>query len=250
STNSTPHWIRAAEARSLRRSSKMRSPSGAPNGIVAGMSLASVIISGWDWVIPGAIFLGLSLALLFWSYRGVSIGRRRRVVCFLLKLAGVLALAACLLEPLWSRERARPGANYFTLLADNSQGMKIKDRGATRSRGENLQALLAANKRNWQTTLEENFQVRRYLFDSRLQSTRDFSELIFDGRVTSLITALRTVADRYKSQPLAGVLLFTDGNATDLGEGLPDLSGLPAVYPVVMGTADAVKDVALQRVTV
>jgi len=26
------------------------------------------------------------------------------------------------------RERARPGANYFAVLADNSQGMKIKDR--------------------------------------------------------------------------------------------------------------------------
>jgi len=66
-----------------------------------------------------------------------------------------LALAACLLEPLLSRERARPGANYFALLADNSQGMKIKDRGATRSRGENLQALLTGDHTAWQPVLDE-----------------------------------------------------------------------------------------------
>jgi uncharacterized membrane protein len=213
------------------------------------MSLATVIISGRDWLIPGTVFLALSLCLLFWSYRRVPIGGGRRLACFALKLLGVLALAACLLEPLWSRERARPGANFFAVIADNSQGMKIKDPGASSSRGENLAALLSANT-EWQPALEESFQVRRYLFDSRLQSTRDYAELIFDGRLSSMMTALRTVGERYKGQPLAGILLFTDGNATDLGEGTPDLAGLPPVYPVVMGTDAPVKDLALQRIAV
>jgi uncharacterized membrane protein len=214
------------------------------------MSLASVIISGRDWLIPGALFFGASFLLLLWSYRGAPVTGGRRWLCFALKLLGVMALAACLLEPLWSRQRARPGANLFAIVADNSQGMKIKDRGATRSRGDNLQALLSGDHASWQPALDENFQVRRYLFDARLQSTRDYSELVFDGRVSSMVSALRTLADRYKGQPLAGVLLLTDGNATDLTEGLPDLSGLPPIYPVVMGTDDPVKDVALQRVTV
>ena len=214
------------------------------------MFLGAVLISGRDWLVPGAIILASVLLLLAWSYRRTPGGGGFRALCLFLKLLGVLALAACLLEPLWIRERARPGANYFAVLADNSQGMKIKDRGAVRTRGENLMAALAADKPAWQPALEENFQVRRYLFDARLQSTRDFSELAFDGRVTSMATALRTLADRYQGQPLAGVLLFTDGNATDLGDGLPDLAGVPPVYPVVMGTDDPVRDVALQRVTV
>lgn len=150
----------------------------------------------------------------------------------------------------FERERACPGANYFAVLADNSQGMKIKDRGQARTRGENLQALLTVQRPAWQPALDENFQVRRYVFDSRLQSTRDFSELNFDGRVSSMNSALRTLADRYQGQPLAGILLLTDGNATDATEGLAELSGLPPVYPVVMGTDDPVKDVALQRVAV
>jgi hypothetical protein len=214
------------------------------------MFLDKVHFSGQGWLVPGAIILASVLLLLAWSYRRAPGGGGFRALCLFLKLLGVLALAACLLEPLWTRDRARPGANYFAVLADNSQGMRIKDRGATRTRGENLMAALTAEKPAWQPALEENFQVRRYLFDARLQSTRDFAELAFDGRVTSMATALRTLADRYQGQPLAGVLLFTDGNATDLGDGLPDLAGVPPVYPVVMGTDDPVQDVALQRVTV
>ena len=214
------------------------------------MFLAAVLISAKNWVIPGVLFSAVVLLLLAWSYRNAPGGGGFRAFCLLLKLIGVLALALCLLEPLWSRERARPGANFFAVLADNSQGMKIKDRGAVKSRGENLQALLSTEKQDWQPRIDENFQLRRYLFDTRLQSTRDFAELAFDGRVSSMITSLRSLADRYKGQPLAGVLLFSDGNATDLGEGLPDLSGLPPIYPVVMGTDDAVQDVSLQRIAV
>lgn len=214
------------------------------------MFLAAVLISAKNWVIPGAIFCVVVLSLLAWSYRNSPGGGGFRALCLLLKLIGVIALALCLLEPLWSRERARPGANYFAILADNSQGMKIKDRGASQPRGDNLVALLGAEKQDWQPKLDENFQLRRYLFDTRLQTTRDFSELTFDGRVSSMVTALRNLSDRYKGQPLAGVLLFSDGNATDLGEGLPDLSGLPPVYPVVMGTDEAVQDVSLQRIAV
>ena len=167
------------------------------------MFLAAVLISAKDWFIPGAIFSSVVLLLLAWSYRKAPGSGGFRAVCFLLKLIGVLALALCLLEPLWSRERARPGANYFAVLADNSQGMKIKDRGASQSRGENLQAILTGEKQAWQPKLDENFQLRRYFFDARLQTTRDFAELNFDGRVSSMTSALRNLADRYKGQPLA-----------------------------------------------
>lgn len=214
------------------------------------MFLAAVLISGRDWLIPGIVILAVVLLLLAWSYRQAPGTGGFRTLCLFLKLLGVIALAACLLEPLWSGERARPGANYFAILADNSQGLKIKDRGDARTRGENLQTLLTAQRPAWQPALDENFQVRRYSFDSRLQSTRDFSELNFEGRVSSMSSALRTLSDRYQGQPLAGILLLTDGNATDVTEGLAELSGLPPVYPVVLGTEEPVKDIALQRVGV
>src|SRR5205807_10652176 len=143
----------------------------------------------------------------------------------------------CLLGPLWSGQRARPGANLMAIVADNSMGLQIKDRGETRSRGEVLRELLNPQRAGWQGALDENFDVRRYFFDARLQATKDFSELAFDGRASAIGYSLRTLADRYRGQPLAGILLLTDGNATDL-PGVPDLTGLPPIYPVVMGSQE------------
>ena len=120
-------------------------------------------------------------------------------------------------------------------MADNSQGMQIKDRDETRSRGELLRDLVSMGKSDWLAKLDANFQLRRYLFDARLQSTRDFSELALDGRASAIGSALRTIAGRYRGQPLAGVLLLTDGNATDMPDGKVDWNGLPPVYPVVIG---------------
>src|SRR4030095_9840341 len=141
------------------------------------MSLAALFISGREWLVPATVLFGSAIALLFWSYRHSSSGVGGRLLCAVLKLTGLAALGFCLLEPLWSRQRARPGANFFAVLADNSHSMQIKDRGATRSRGEGLHELLTSEKTTWQEKLDENFQVRRYVFDSHLQSSKDFDEL-------------------------------------------------------------------------
>jgi uncharacterized membrane protein len=211
---------------------------------------AAPLISGREWLWPVAAGLLVVLLVLAWGYRRAPASGTVRWVCFTLKLAGVLTLAACLLEPVWTRQRARPGANFFAVVADNSQGMQIKDAGASRSRGETLRALLGAEPARWLGQLDEDFQVRRYLFDSRLQGTRDFSELVFDGRASAIGAALRTLTERYRGQPLAGVLLLTDGNATDLPEGPVPLAGLPPVYPVVMGQSASLRDIAVEKVTV
>src|SRR5438445_142466 len=143
------------------------------------MFAGTLLISGRDWVWPVAGFLLTGIGAVAWAYWRAPADPAVRAGCVCLKLLGVIALLACLLEPLWSGQRARPGANYFAILADNSQGMGIKDRGETRSRGQSLRDLLTTEKSDWQNKLEESFQVRRYLFDSRLQYSKDFSELAF-----------------------------------------------------------------------
>ena len=210
----------------------------------------SLTFSNTPWLAPLAIFVVVALVALVWSYRA-SAGAPLRWACFILKALGLVALAACLLEPLWLGQRARPGANLFAVVADNSQGLQIRDRGATTTRGEELRALVDPQANNWQATLAETFDVRRYLFDARLQATTDFKELTFDGRSTGLGAALHTLRERFQGRPLAGVLLLTDGNATDLPGGAQlDLKGLPPVYPVVIGRPDSVSDIAVQQVGV
>ncbi len=212
--------------------------------------MGTLLISGRDWLWPALLLLAGGVAALAVSYRRAPVDRWVQTGGLLLKVLGFLALFACLLEPLWSGQRARPGANYLAILADNSQGMRIKDAGQSHTRGDVLRQLVTTDQHTWQGKLEESFQVRRYLFDSRLQFTKNFGDLTFDGRSSAIGTALRTISERYQGQPLAGVLLFTDGNATDMADGLSQVSGLPPIYPVVMGTDEPVKDIALQKVAV
>src|SRR5437867_2941486 len=95
----------------------------------AKMSLATVLISGREWVLPAGGFLLLTIILLGWSYRNSTLRGSFLAASVILKMLGVLALALCLIDPLWSGKRARPGANLFAVLVDNSQSMQIKDRG-------------------------------------------------------------------------------------------------------------------------
>jgi uncharacterized membrane protein len=209
--------------------------------------LSSLVLADRQWLLPAAGVAGLALVLLIWSYRTSPRGWVRWT-CLTLKTLGIAALAFCLIEPLWSGEKARPGANLFAVVADNSQGLQIRDAGSPRTRGEALREMLDPGRSEWPKGLAENFDVRRYRFDARLQASPDFSDLIFDGRSSAIGAALRALGERNRGKPLAGVLLLTDGNATDLRGGLPDLTGLPPIYPVVIGSGDALKDLSLRDV--
>ena len=214
------------------------------------MLLGLITIPASRWIWPGVAVLVVTLVLLLWSYRRApQVGIAQRIALFL-KLAGVFVLVLCLIEPLASGRRAKSGANLFVVLADNSAGMSVRDRGDAESRGEILHAALQTAQTDWLAALSEDFQVRQYVFDSRLRRTTDFSELVFDGKTTAIGAVLRTLADRYRDRPLAGVLLMTDGAATDVAEQFYDLSGVPPVYPVVVGGGRPPKDISLANVSV
>lgn len=212
---------------------------------------ANVTIPMTHWVWPAAILTLVAAALLVWTYRrSPRVGRAERIA-FVAKLLGVLILALCLIEPLWSGRRAESGANLFLVVADNSAGMTVRDPGTEQSRGEILRDALDVTKGDWLATLAETFQLRRYLFDSRLRRTSDFSDLTFEGTSSAIGTALQTIAERYRDRPVAGVLLLTDGNATDAIESnWASGATMPPIYPVPIGTDQASRDLSLSNVSV
>lgn len=213
------------------------------------MLLAELHISAAQALWPLIAAFVVLVGFVIWAYGRSAGSTRIRSICTALKVIGIAALVLCLLEPLWSKQRARPGANYFIVLADNSQGLKIQDRGQSQSRGEQMKKWLAEDGvENWQQTLAETFQLRRYAFDARLQPVSTYTELDFNGSATALHSALKNIADRYRGQPLAGILLLTDGNATDSAGSL-DISGLPPIYPVVAGSDDVPRDLSVQKVS-
>src|SRR4029079_17073194 len=129
----------------------------------------------------------------------------------LLKAAGIVLLAALLVEPLVTGVRPKPGNNLFLVLADNSKSLQLADRGHRESRGAAMKERLAENA-PWLTRLAQDFDVRRYEFDAALKPLKDFSELTLDGEASALETSLAALAQRFSGQSIAGVLLLTDGN--------------------------------------
>lgn len=166
-----------------------------------------------------------------------------------LKTFGVALLACCLLEPLRTGRRARPGANLFAVLADNSQGLQIRDKGDSLSRGDQLRQLLAPQA-DWLRRLEEHFAVRKLRFDTHLRTLTDVEALDFQGRASALISSLHQLRERYRGRPLAGILVLTDGIATDEAGPFEWPADAPPIYPVVIGRPGAVRDLAIARTSV
>jgi uncharacterized membrane protein len=214
------------------------------------MVIGALIFSAREWIVPAMLLVSGAIIFTFWGLLKGPKGGWLGTVSLILKGLGAAALGVCLLNPLWSGTRARPGANYVAVIADNSLGMNIKDAGETRSRGEMMKEKLVDEKSTWTAALGETFQVRRFRFDGQLQSVKDFSELAFDGRASAIRNTLDQIKERFRGQPLAGVLLLTDGIATDMKEGVGDLEGLPPIYPVVIGKPGAIKDIGIRGVSV
>ncbi len=211
-----------------------------------------IIWSAPHWLWPVGAIVAAAIVLLVWGYLRAPATVRVRSVAAVLKAVGIVALALCLIEPLFSGSRPRPGANLFLILADNSQSLQLRDAPDESPRGETMRDELT-RKSEWQSRLGQDFDLRRYVFDSRLRAAADFKDMKFDGGDSALATSLATIADRYRSRPVAGVLLFTDGNATDLaGDDREqiDLAGLPPIFPVIVGSEDAPRDLSLSRVAV
>jgi uncharacterized membrane protein len=210
--------------------------------------------AGWLW----AALLGAAVLVpLTWiALRPAGPQAGARAFGLGLRTLGIGLLLLCLLDPQWVSTRPKKGANFLAILADNSQSMQIADAGQPLSRGQQVRAELTTPGTTWLEKVADDFQVRPYVFDRDLRRVRDFSELDFQGTGTALGAALKKLRERYAgapgqaAQPLAGILLFTDGNATDLPNGLTDTGGLPPVYPVVVGSADGLRDVSIGRTAV
>jgi uncharacterized membrane protein len=212
--------------------------------------LASITFANdaWKWAALAAAVVLVPLAVL--AARPARTQRRTLFVALALRTLGIGLLLLCLLDPQWTTPRAKPGANFLAILVDNSASLQITDAKDSASRGEKVRDTLTGVDSHWLASLAEEYQLRPYVFDRDLRRVQDYTQLDFQGESTALGAALRGVRDRFAGQPLAGILLFTDGDATDLPKGLTDLDGLPPVYPVVVGNADGLQDISVSHLDV
>lgn len=203
-----------------------------------------------QWMLPASLIAGGLAVVVLWGYTRPYASSSVRVFAATLKLVAILLLAFCLLEPMRSGTRPRPQANILPLLVDNSRSMLLKTDAGEESRRAQVTRMVAEDT-DWRRRLAQAFDVRSYLFDSRLEGVDQLSGFEADGYASSLAGSLQSLNERFASRPVAGVLLFSDGNLTDLPPGDVDWSklGFP-VYPVLPASDDEYQDLRIGDVSV
>jgi hypothetical protein len=203
-----------------------------------------------EWIIPAGVLLLLAIAGLYYSYARARGGWPVRGIAPLLKLFALLALALILLEPLYHGSRPRPGANLFLLVADNSESMTVRDRDRRETRGDQLTTSLAPDA-GWLARMGQDFDIRQYAFGHRLHAAPELDKLEFEEGASALFSSVAALGERFAGRPVAGMLLFTDGNATDDVRQLDRVADeLPPIYPVVIGDTQPERDLRIERISV
>ncbi|MEM8955387.1 MAG: hypothetical protein AAGD22_14630, partial [Verrucomicrobiota bacterium] len=218
--------------------------------------MGSVTLGSPEWLWPCVGIIGLVVFLMWRRYRAASgMPTGAKILAGGLKVGGVLMLCLCLMDLQWREERAATGENLVLVMADGSRGMTIADEGSgEETRAEMLQSILEREAGDWQEVLEGEYQVRRYVFGQRLEGVSDFGDLEFDRPVSDLGRTMSLLKERYANRPVAGVILLSDGNATDV-ESASDwdevfFENAPPVYPVLIGEGAPPRDLGIVDVYV
>src|SRR5438874_2254850 len=144
--------------------------------MAAGIVLAEIILAGRQWLSCAVVLVAAALIVLGWAYLQASYAAWVRAIAALLKMTGIVLLAALILEPMFQGTRPKPGVNKFLVVADNSKSLQLADRAHGTSRGAAMKQRLADDA-PWLTRLAQDFDMRRYAFDSALKPLTSFSEL-------------------------------------------------------------------------
>lgn len=205
----------------------------------------------WPWV-AGGIALAALVALIY-SYRQATTHPSRKLAGWACKIAVFILLLLALLEPMSVTQTAKKGENDVLILADDSASLGLKDPATGKPVGliPGVEAGAAAPA-GWWKQLEDVFRVQGFSFDDRLHDRADLGTRTFGATRSALVTSLEALLKRFEKQPVAAVVVFTDGNATDAAKLETLLASKPGVpiFPVVQGLKEAPKDLALQNVDV
>jgi len=207
------------------------------------------------WVLP----LGLILAafvLILYIKDLETVRLRTRLILAGLRIFIILFLLFVFLEPVLVIEQASYNKPYAVVLVDRSVSMSIRD-------DKGVRITLANNILNDRAAallskLENKYQLKLYVFSGEpeeldYQKVRARERLNIEvdngGFSTAIGVALKKAMDDLTGQPVAGIVLITDGGSNSGDEPvevakLAGEKGIP-VYPIGVGDSRIKKDVMI-----
>lgn len=193
-----------------------------------------------------------ALGVLWIAYRGVTGHAWRKEAAILCKVLVFAMLLLMLMEPMAMTRVPKPGQNDVLILADDSASLALTDSATGKAAGDPMKVALQRDA-SWMKEVEKTFRVHAYSFDERLHERTHLDTLKFASMRSALAGSLESLQQRYLKQPVAAVVLFTDGNATDaakLEEMMANSKASAPIFPVVTGAREVSGDLALKSVDV
>lgn len=200
------------------------------------------------WIVAVVALAGAVLAI--WLYaRAGRIPLRDRLTLATLRAAALGVLVTCLAGPILLVATAVPRRNIVAVLVDDSRSMSIADAGAA-TRYASATESFAPGTGRVARALSGRFQVRVFRFSEVLAPLAPGDTGHAGGRVTDLAAALGAVKERLAGEPLAGVVVASDGG-DNAGGALTDAllayraAGIP-IHTVGYGVEQFDRDIAVE----
>jgi uncharacterized membrane protein len=218
-----------------------------------------LVFARGDFVVASPLPLGaviglgavaLVLAALAYRRAHATLTRRDRLALFGLRAGVVAVLVFCLSGPALRLSSVVPQQNVLGILVDDSRSMAVADQDG-RTRGAAAAAAFAPDG-PLMRALSARFRVRLFGFSSSLERIDSLTGLSFDGRRTDLAEALAAARRELSTQPLAGLVVVSDGADNAGGTLTEPLLALAAdripVHTVGIGDERFEPDIELRRV--
>ncbi|MBA3270816.1 MAG: VWA domain-containing protein [Acidobacteria bacterium] len=193
----------------------------------------AVALPWWGYVLACAI----ALACAWWTYARlvVPLTGLQRSTLTALRAVTLLLLVLFLLRPVQFVQAVGARDSIVAILVDGSRSMRLADAG-----GPRLERARAVAK-ELQPAIGADFRTELLTFGESL-ARGEVGQLTADARRSDLTGALTALADRYRGQRLAGVVVLSDGGDTAAREaGTSQGPGVP-VFTVGIGETTAGRD--------
>jgi uncharacterized membrane protein len=201
-------------------------------------------------LLPIAISALAFFALGYFNVRGRTKFRDRLVIALLRGLAISLVVLS-LSQPLLEVTSQVAQSRVIGVLLDNSISMKIRD-FAGEPRSELIRQEFDTETGNFLLSLRQRFETRLFKFGEDTQAISDVVALEFDDGDSNLAQALDDVHKALKGQPIAGLVVISDGAIKSTGELEEPLTSLRAegipVYSIGIGQLRYQRDIEISQV--
>ncbi len=199
-------------------------------------------ISGWGWLL--ILTAAVAIACSYWLYRETipTSLRRIRMSLFVLRSLAFVLVILLLFAPYLHYDRERSEWPVVAVLMDRSESMTLRDGGQPRD--SLVRSLFLRD--SWRGVKSQR-EVRYFGFAGTMEEVPSPDSTVFDGQVTDIGAALKSVRRHLADAHLTAIVLLSDGQ-NNYGPNPSSQDGNVPIFAIGVGDTAERRDAVLRDV--